>query len=333
LKNSDLLLLQALQHAFNSFLSDMHKYEGEFGALSDLSNRLASEGVEDNMYASFTIEQVTERWNRLKSEVHERQRDLETEADRQRDNEKLCKEFAGHANAFNGECSKLREQLSNPSGKDIEAQLNDLKQKAAKIGHLNNSFDALVTMNNRIEERNITINKHTDLTVETLTLTFNNLNEYASKQEGLLQKALLNQQGSGVSSEQLQEFKETFRNFDKDDSGKLEKHEFKACMSALGYALGDDQVDRIYAERALKHPGNMVFEEFVDYMVQKTEDSDTPGSVKAAFKTIASDKDHVTEDELRRVLDADTMKYLLANMPNSGGKLDYNAFTDKTYKG
>jgi uncharacterized HAD superfamily protein len=44
-----------------------------------------------------------------------------------------------------------------------------------------------------MDERSITINRHTDLTIETLTLTFNNLNDFAGKQEALLEKELLNQ--------------------------------------------------------------------------------------------------------------------------------------------
>jgi Ca2+-binding EF-hand superfamily protein len=320
----------SVKNAFNAFQSDSH--EGEYNALVELANRMASEGVQDNMYSAFTIDQVNDRWNRLQGELQERQRDLQAEAKRQQDNEELCKKFAQHATAFNGDCGKLREEMANCRGADIAAQLEDLKHKASKIGHLNDALDKLVALNNNLEEKAI-INKHTNLTIETLTLTFNNLNEFAAKQEGLLQKALLSQQGSGVSSEQLQEFKETFKNFDKDDSGSLQKHEFKACMQALGYALNDEQVDKIVNERAKKLPGQMVFEEFVDYMVQKTEDSDTPASVKNAFKTMAGDKDHITEDELRRVLDADTVKYLTSTMPNQGGKFDYNAFTDKTYKG
>jgi len=325
--------IQALQKSFSSFHSDLQAHEGDYSATVDLSNRLVSEGVADNMYATFSIDQVNDRWNGLQNEVAERQRDLEAEHQRQQENEQLCKQFAAAANSFNAGCTKLRDEMSHPAGKDIDAQLQDLKHKADKIGQLNESLDSLIGLNNQIEERSITINKHTDLTVETLSLTFNNLNEFAAKQEALLQKARLAQQGSGVSSEQLQEFRETFKAFDKDGSGMLEKHEFKACMSALGYALSDDQVDRIYNERAKKHPGKMIFEEFVDYMIQRTEDSDTPSSVKMAFKALASDKDHITEDELRRALDPETVSYLLSNMPKTGGKLDYNAFTDKTYRG
>lgn len=39
------------------------------------------------------------------------------------------------------------------------------------------------------------------------------------------------QQGGGVASELMAEFKETFKQFDKNDSGVLEKHEFKGkCL-------------------------------------------------------------------------------------------------------
>lgn len=70
-------------------------------------------------------------------------------------------------------------------------------------------------------------------------------------------------------------------------------------MQALGYALGDDQVDRIIADLGKTQEGRLTFEEFVSYMVSKTDDSDTPASVKNAFKTLAADKPYVTENELR----------------------------------
>jgi Ca2+-binding EF-hand superfamily protein len=41
------------------------------------------------------------------------------------------------------------------------------------------------------------------------------------------------QQGGGVASELMAEFKETFKQFDKNDSGVLEKHEFKGKSSCF----------------------------------------------------------------------------------------------------
>ena len=42
---------------------------------------------------------------------------------------------------------------------------------------------------------------------------------------------------SGVSEEALREFSMMFKHFDKDKSGRLDHHEFKSCLRALGYDL------------------------------------------------------------------------------------------------
>jgi hypothetical protein len=42
---------------------------------------------------------------------------------------------------------------------------------------------------------------------------------------------------SGVSEDALKEFSMMFKHFDKDKSGRLNHHEFKSCLRALGYDL------------------------------------------------------------------------------------------------
>lgn len=107
-------------------------------------------------------------------------------------------------------------------------------------------------------------------------------------------------------------------------------------------------MDRLVAELGKKTPGKIVFEEFVDYMyeyflfflnkvtiinrISRTEVSDTPQTINNAFKTIAGDKDFVTEQELRRVLDQETVDYLLQNMEKTPNGYNYHTFTQKTYR-
>jgi len=52
--------------------------------------------------------------------------------------------------------------------------------------------------------------------------------------EVFLEKKILETKASGVSSEQIDEFKEVFEFFDKDKSGKLNRLEFKSCLQSLG---------------------------------------------------------------------------------------------------
>ncbi len=99
----------------------------------------------------------------------------------------------------------------------------------------------------------------------------------------------------------------------------MEKHEFKACLSALGQSVTDEQLDGLMNQICKQVKGKIVFEEFVNYMISKVEDSDTPSTINAAFKTLASDKGYVTEDELRRVLDGEIVSYLITVMPKKDG--------------
>jgi len=114
------------------------------------------------------------------------------------------------------------------------------------------------------------------------------------------------------------------------------KHEFAACLKALGINISDDQVDKLHASIGKAVPGKIIFQEFVDYMVSRTEESDSPSTVKNAFKMVAADKAFVTEEDLRRVpgLSSDTIEFLLQTMPRTkeGFGFEYGAFTDSQYK-
>ena len=46
----------------------------------------------------------------------------------------------------------------------------------------------------------------------------------------------------GLTEDQLREFRASFNHYDKDNSGQLDKNEFRSCLLSLGYALGTDPV-------------------------------------------------------------------------------------------
>lgn len=46
----------------------------------------------------------------------------------------------------------------------------------------------------------------------------------------------------GLSEDQLREFRASFNHYDKDNSGQLDKNEFRSCLLSLGYDLGTDPV-------------------------------------------------------------------------------------------
>jgi len=322
-----------LLEAFQVIAGDAAQQEGDYNAIFQLDQTCQSEGITDNMYATYTFGQVSERWNRLQNGLAERQQALNDELQRQQDNESYCRLFADKAAAFNSWCAQQREQISRGShGGHVEEQLALLRDKRSEVLHNKPALQELFEVNQQIDERNITHNPFSEETVENLNLTFDKLQELINSQTSLLEKEILAQQGSKVSPEQLQEFQETFRNFDKNNSGSLQKLEFSACLSALGQNVTPEQLDVLFDQIARKQPGQILFEEFVDFMISRTEESESPATVKAAFKTIAGDRQTVSEEELRRVLDREVVDYLIQNMPRTAeGQFDFNAFADMTY--
>lgn len=111
-----------------------------------------------------------------------------------------------------------REELSKTGEGTIQEQLDKLRNKGEQINAKKSTLDELISINHKIEERNITHNPHTDQTIESVTLLLDKLNDLVNEQSTLLgifflnnlllislEKELLNQSGSRVSEEQLAE--------------------------------------------------------------------------------------------------------------------------------
>jgi Ca2+-binding EF-hand superfamily protein len=76
-----------------------------------------------------------------------------------------------------------------------------------------------------------------------------------------------------------------FAHFDGDNSSTLEKHEFKACLSALGISKNDAEMDQIMSEVA-SNQTTIRFDEFAEFMSKLNDKSDTADNMSEAFKTV-----------------------------------------------
>ena len=65
---------------------------------------------------------------------------------------------------------------------------------------------------------------------------------------------------TNVSPQQLEEYSETFKHFDKDNSNTLSRHEFKAALQVQGYTYEEAEFDKIFNEVS-KGDDNVSFEE------------------------------------------------------------------------
>jgi len=138
---------------------------------------------------------------------------------------------------------------------------------------------------------------------------------------------------SVVSADKVEEMKESYKHFDKDNDGSLDKQEFKAALSAMSIPVKDDAaLDALI--KSVSGGGVVISEaQWIKYNMELAEDKDTPEQIKASFKTLADDRDSLNADNLRvPPLTAEDVEYLIQAMPkDASGGMDYNAFVDQSF--
>jgi len=215
-----------------------------------------------------------------------------------------------------------------------DQQLKHVNERQAKVAGRSAALSELQDLNQRIEDAQIAENPYTEHTLDSLKITYAALNTLIKEKVTALEREVLAKSDTGLTPDQVKEFKECFTHFDQDKDNFLNRLELGACLKSLGQDVSFEEggsLDTVL--RAIDHDGDACvnFEEFLKYMESISTVSDTPSAVKDAFKILANDKDYVTEAELRQVLPSEKVDYLIRHMPRLGEGYDYRTWTDHAY--
>jgi actinin alpha len=328
--------IKEYQNAYDTFTAERSSKEAEFASLGELASNCQQLGVSETTFSDVSWSSLQQGWSKIESLVGQRQADIAAELQRQNHNEDLRKHFAALAIDFNKWGKDKSAQIESLSG-DLQAQINANSAIIQEINGAQAKFHEVVAAQQALEDARVNDNQHTELTVEGLKSQWDALNVLSHKKQQVLEKELLAQSGTGLSADQLAEFKECFKHFDKDLDNLLDRLELGSCLKSLGEDINYDaggKLDQILAAIDGDNDGKVTFDEFASYMERVSSGSDTPDSIKQAFKILAGDKDFVTEADLRSVLPAEKVDYCLAHMqkyPGVDNAYDYNSFTDNLY--
>jgi len=279
-----------------------------------------------------SIEDIKSRWESTLHSIEERKEKLASSLDTQKEHDALCKQFAeasGHSNQFLQEQNKA---VSSVSG-DPEAQVKALGELSLKLEAGRSDLDKVIDLSNKLDAAFITTNPYTELNAKTLGNQFRSILDSTKKREKEIQKDILAKSGSKVSAEQIAEFKEVFQYFDKNKNGKLSKLEFKGVLQSIGEDPTDGEIDTLHASLDKDHDGFITFEEFTEFMVSRTADTDTSEQLLQSFKEIANDKEFITEDDLKRAMEPAKVEFLVQHMPkHAAGGYDYKTWVTHQFK-
>eukprot|EP01057_Protomagalhaensia_wolfi_P005194 Protomagalhaensia_wolfi_Nauph_80__5193@NODE_556_length_2294_cov_215_958758_g401_i1_p3_GENE_NODE_556_length_2294_cov_215_958758_g401_i1NODE_556_length_2294_cov_215_958758_g401_i1_p3_ORF_typecomplete_len187_score41_16EFhand_7/PF13499_6/2_1e15EFhand_7/PF13499_6/3_6e14EFhand_8/PF13833_6/0_001EFhand_8/PF13833_6/8_1e09EFhand_8/PF13833_6/0_06EFhand_8/PF13833_6/2_5e11EFhand_11/PF08976_11/4_6e13EFhand_11/PF08976_11/1_4e08EFhand_6/PF13405_6/1_3e09EFhand_6/PF13405_6/1_2EFhand_6/PF13405_6/0_00045EFhand_6/PF len=107
---------------------------------------------------------------------------------------------------------------------------------------------------------------------------------------------------TSLTDEQKQEIKEAFDLFDEHKTGKIDYHELKTILKALGFEVTKQQVLELMKQYDASNTGYILYNDFVLLMTDKMLSRDPMEEIALAFKLFDDDNTGtITLKNLRRV--------------------------------
>jgi spectrin alpha len=190
-----------------------------------------------------------------------------------KDNDKLCREFARKANAFHEWLTDIRTEMMEASG-SLEQQLDMLKRKAQEIRAMRGQLKKIEDLGALLKEHLILDNRYTEHSTVGLAQAWDQLNQLAMRMQHNLEQQIQARNQFVVTEETLREFSMMFKHFDKEKVGRLDHQQFKYCLRALGYDLPmvdesqpEPKFTRILDIVDPNRDGYVTLQEYMAYMI------------------------------------------------------------------
>ncbi|KAK1328038.1 hypothetical protein QTO34_012460 [Cnephaeus nilssonii] len=339
--------IQSLITAHEQFKATLPEADGERQSIMAIQNEvekvIQSYNIRissSNPYSTVTMDELRNKWDKVKQLVPIRDQSLQEELARQHANERLRRQFAAQANAIGPWIQNKMEEIARSSIQitgALEDQMNQLKQYEHNIINYKNNIDKLEGDHQLIQEALVFDNKHTNYTMEHIRVGWELLLTTIARTINEVETQILTRDAKGITQEQMNEFRASFNHFDRRKNGLMDHEDFRACLISMGYDLGEAEFARIMTLVDPNGQGTVTFQSFIDFMTRETADTDTAEQVIASFRILASDKPYILAEELRRELPPDQAQYCLGRMPAYKGPgavpgaLDYAAFSSALY--
>lgn len=275
------------------------------------------------------LSDLEESWNNLVNHQASRRRDLTNSIKDIK--ERLRHKFADLANAFMHRLNGVAASLAAVGG-DLNDQLESVKALHAKLPTFDSEIQALRRAENECNEAKIEDNEFTVYDTDDLIYELGLVKLNMQKKTGFIENQIVASNMSSLTPEQLVQFEETFRHFDKDNSNDLSDHEFKAALAGLDIYIQDEGEFKDLFGKVSQGGGMVTFQQFVNYMVSITEDKTSADQIRDAFKALSGGKSILTRVDMQvGQVPIETIEFVEKNFANSDGQIDYDALINKVF--
>jgi actinin alpha len=272
---------------------------------------------------------VEAHWNRADQQLAKRGEAVASERTKQEGNDALARSFADAATELHDWIGAQKATLTGTSG-SLEDQMAQLGTLKASNGEGKPKLEKVQQSADELADAGVRSNPFTQLTSDQLKLEYEQLEDATNAKLATVEQELFGKKNAQVSPEQLAEFKEVFVHFDKDNSNSLEAFELAAVLQALGEDATEEEIQELFNKYAQGEP-KLTFDNFINLMVDRVQDSDDAGAILESFSTLAGGNAVITEADMRAVMSTEQVDFLLQQMPKVDGGYDYKAFVENAY--
>ncbi|KAL5269854.1 hypothetical protein ACHWQZ_G003356 [Mnemiopsis leidyi] len=314
---------------FKACLPEFHQIFLDIQQLQQEIDVIATFG--SNPYTNLEVDSLGTKWNELLQLIPQRDQLLQDALVKEKKKDELRKTFANHANWFANWTTEEQRKISESTmGPDLSLneQLAYLAELLDEVEGYKPQYEELENLNKLIQNEVIFNNPYCKHTMESLNVSWEELHNSVARQKNAVENQILVRDSKGINEEQVKEMKSAFDHFDKNDDGRLDHFEFRACLVSLGYNVDTEEHLVNHNSDADRHSdfervlqmvdpdmtGQVTFNAFMDFMTQEASDMDTAEQIIASFRVLAGDKRYITPEEIRRELPAHQAEYCIARM-------------------
>eukprot|EP00051_Salpingoeca_urceolata_P017390 m.236470 g.236470 ORF g.236470 m.236470 type:complete len:1366 (+) comp18939_c2_seq7:236-4333(+) len=288
-------------------------------------NELASYGSTDNPYTTLTVESLKMLEQDLEVALDTRDQDYQTGLARLHADDALCKKLSEEAATVLKDINSSLGHLTRPQG-TLQEQLALVVRLREESKGLATKLASVQRLDEELAQRNVTFNPHSTVTYKDLEVQLRDYCEILEQKQPLIEQEIEFKKLRGVSSEQLAEMEQFFKQFDKDGSNSIEKKELKACLYSLGEELSNAEIGELFATYGTGD--KLVLEQFRELMVQLLGVSHTKENISEAFFYLSRSKEHAPLDVLDKHFKPDEVAFLKQTTPPTPEGIPFPEFVE-----
>jgi len=298
----------------------------------ETANDLKGYKVTDNVYSIYSLKDLEDAFGNVEHHLKERRNRFDAELKLQRYNDDLCSRFAKLVDPLSDFVQKTKDSVAT-SNDSLEKQEKFVEGKLKSREQDGSSLSQIRTLAKEIDDRKITHNEHTTLTLKDVEVQWEQYKNFLDNKIKQIREEIELAKLRGLTPEDLKEIEDNFRTFDKNNDHVLEFSELKACLYSLGEEKTKSQIEDL-----VKQYGDgqrLTYDQFFELMVKVFGDADTKDEILYGFKLINRIPDGsptvANRTKLLKLLSDDHVDYISNTAPPLQDGSDYTAWVEDMF--